>query len=518
MTPLLSCALPFAAALTGNPWLFAAVLALSHLLDRRDRGTARLLEGLGIGGRARFTIRQSAALLLLPLPAGLVFLALTWGSVLLLALRTKEDELHAVVRRTRNVPLSGPAVPRPSRRLPSPRPVETAAGIGVAFLPWAAVPALAVVLAMLAPVTLGVLRARHLGDRHRWRERVQEWAGSYRPEVVLYFPGGPDAVYQANMWLETVAALDRRSLVILRDPRAVAALAPTGLPVLCLEKVGEAMGLELPSVRVALYPANSGLNSHLLRLPHCGHVFVGHGDSDKTPSFNPFTRVYDEVWVAGPAGRERYRRADVGVRDEAIVEIGRPQIEAIRRGPSGNERFTVLYAPTWEGWTADADECSVGPLGTGIVEDLLAAGVRVLYRPHPLTGRRSPAVAAAHRGLLARLEVADGPLHEAFARTDLLVCDVSSVISDYLACGRPYAVTNPRGLAEADFHARCPSASAGHLLDGDGTAAALAEVMGPDPLAERRRELRLHLLGPDEPSPLTRFRDAVDMIAKRAET
>jgi hypothetical protein len=31
------------------------------------------------------------------------------------------------------------------------------------------------------------------------------------------------------------------------------------------------------------------------------HVFIGHGDSDKQASFNPFSRVYDEVWVAGAA-------------------------------------------------------------------------------------------------------------------------------------------------------------------------------------------------------------------------
>ncbi|WP_460370113.1 CDP-glycerol glycerophosphotransferase family protein, partial [Actinocorallia lasiicapitis] len=372
--------------------------------------------------------------------------------------------------------------------------------------------------AMLAAAAAGVVRARHLGDRERLRVQIQRWADAYRPDVVLYYPGPAHSVYQADMWLETVAALDRRPLVVLRDPAAAEALAATALPVVCLAKAAELMALELPDARVALYPANSGQNSHLLRLPTCGHVFIGHGDSDKTPSFNPFSRVYDEVWVAGPAGRERYRRAGVGVRDEAIVEVGRPQIEPIRRGPTGNDRFTVLYAPTWEGWTADADETSAGPLGLAVVRALLAAGVRVLYRPHPMLGRRSQAVAAAHRELSALLERRDGPVHDAFNGADLLVSDVSSIISDYLASGRPYAVTNPRGLPEAEFLDRCPTASAGYLLDGANTTAVLAAATGPDPLADDRRRLRARLLGPDEPAPLTRFRDAVDMLAKRAES
>ncbi|WP_460367529.1 hypothetical protein, partial [Actinocorallia lasiicapitis] len=127
MILLLSCVLPYAAALTGEPWLFAAVLPAAHFAARGRTGLGRLLGVAGFGRAGLFTVCQSAALLLLPLPAASVFLALTWASVLLLVLRAKEDELHAVTGLTRNVPMAGLRVPRRSRRLPSPRTVELAA-------------------------------------------------------------------------------------------------------------------------------------------------------------------------------------------------------------------------------------------------------------------------------------------------------------------------------------------------------------------------------------------------------
>ena len=64
----------------------------------------------------------------------------------------------------------------------------------------------------------------------------------------------------------------------------------------------------------------------MLRRPETTSVFVGHGDSDKPDSSNPYARVYDEIWVAGAVGRTRYVDAGLGIRAEAVVEVGRPQL------------------------------------------------------------------------------------------------------------------------------------------------------------------------------------------------
>jgi len=164
------------------------------------------------------------------------------------------------------------------------------------------------------------LAARRMPSRQRVTSVVKDQIAAYAPEVAIYFSGGGTSTYQINMWLEVAAQLDQRVLIILRERAILKDLAPTSLPVLCVPGAVDLMDLDMPTVRVALYAANTGKNIHLLRLPGMAHVFIGHGDSDKVASINPFCKVYDEVWVAGPAGRQRYLTARTGVRAEDIVE------------------------------------------------------------------------------------------------------------------------------------------------------------------------------------------------------
>jgi hypothetical protein len=261
------------------------------------------------------------------------------------------------------------------------------------------------------------------------------------------------------------------------------------------------------------------------------HVFIGHGDSDKQASVNPFSKAYDEVWVAGEAGRERYARAQVGVRDENIREVGRPQLGPIALasadGPKQVRR--VLYAPTWEGWTNDPYHTSLVLLGPEVVRHLVAhnAEIVVTYKPHPLTGTRDPNATKAHDEIVATLEranrerpddkqhrivVAAKPtLYECFNDADLLISDISSVVADFVQSQKPYVVTNPADLDDEEFRLAYPTASASYLLGPD--AGAIDDVLdlidSEDPRAADRRRLKHHLLGADEPDAMTRFASAV---------
>src|SRR5699024_10879192 len=82
-----------------------------------------------------------------------------------------------------------------------------------------------------------------------------------------------------------------------------------------------------------------------------------------------------------------------------------------------------------------------------LVESLQRAGLRVIYRPHPLTGVRDPAYGEADarlRQLLAGEEnlISEGrDLMADFDLADLLICDVSAVANDWLATGRPLLLT-----------------------------------------------------------------------------
>jgi CDP-glycerol glycerophosphotransferase (TagB/SpsB family) len=107
-------------------------------------------------------------------------------------------------------------------------------------------------------------------------------------------------------------------------------------------------------------------------------------------------------------------------------------------------------------------------------------------------------------------------LYACFNQADLLVSDVSSVVSDFLASGKPYAVANTTGLSEAAFRAAFPTAGAATVLapDAVGVRELLDAVRqpGPDELAEARAELKRRLLGADEPSSQERFDMAVQAL------
>ncbi|MFE7663722.1 hypothetical protein [Streptomyces celluloflavus] len=447
---------------------------------------------------------------------------------------------------------------------------------------------------------------RAVGER-RALAWLDDWLAAYRPTTGMYFSGGSASAYQANMWLSTLAGLDGNPVIVLRERFMVQKIEATDIPVLCIPKVAHLMRLEHSTLKVLLHPANSGKTSQILRIPSVKHAFINHGESDKLSSCNPYAKAYDEVWVAGPAARERYQLADIGVEDKDVVEVGRPQlapVEPYEGAPLG--RFTtVLYAPTWEGWDGNPGNTSVILAGENLVRALLAdPAVRLLYKPHPMTGSVDPRAGAADARIQALIAAANsgrggalpGPraaaelarrtaeldrlttaafrksadelermrlqgtpepgraaavaaavtawehaywdsfpewehrvvttvrpgVFSCFNQADVLISDVSSVISDYLASGKPYAVANTSGMAEADFRANFPTVRAAAVLTpgADGVAALLDSVRHPerDTLAAERARLKEQLLGPSEPPSAVRFgRAALDLCAKADE-
>jgi hypothetical protein len=549
-------------ASAGSPGWFLGAAALCYAAElavlRLMPDAARALRWGQLSVGARVLVRQAAFVLLLVqagdvgdptiMLAALGFLLLDWVRAVALAGAVAVRRVNKLPYASRNLGQGEPAPPdeEPAWRSRLVGLLESHAdvlplllgtiGLLVDFPPLLAAGLLAVGAAALVAHTAQsaqLRRMRALLNGDRVGRDVQRRVNRYKPEVVLYFTGPATTVYQANMWLDTLERLDRKAMVLVRAPEVVAALAPTRLPVLCVTKAEDMMNFDLATVKVALYPGNTGKNLHLLREEHIKHVFVGHGDSDKGPSSNPVSKVFDEVWVAGPGGRDRYRNSDAGVRDEAIVEVGRPQLGEITTEPSGGPVPTVLYAPTWEGWDNEHGYSSLLGMGEKIVRTLLEQGprLRVIYRPHPYTGRRLAKAGAVHDRLVAMIEDAnrgggahqvvtgaDASLYECFNRSDMLVTDISSVISDYIPSLKPYVVTNPEGMDEQVFRAEFPSASAAYLL---GPACgelpdilAVAATPGEDPLAGERRRLRDYLLGPERPDAMTRFAAAVDALAE----
>ena len=354
------------------------------------------------------------------------------------------------------------------------------------------------------------------------------------PSVAVYFSGGRDTAYQLNVWLETLARLRQPTVLLLREAHHLGELLPHDIPTVVLPRAQDVELFTPESVLVALYPTTVIKNNHMVRLPDVRHVFINHGDGDKSVTYSPLHRVFDEIWVAGQAACDRYLTRGEGVRAEQLVQVGRPQLAHIaradpnRRPASGP--FTVLYAPTWEGNFDGVDYSSVAGMGERIVAGLLAhePRVRVLFKAHPATGSRLARARAARQRIEAMLRDAPGghavvaaqpgALYEAFNDADLLLADISSVVADFLVSRKPYLVTNPTGADLAEFHQSYPSARAAGVLGPDVAEldALLADAMGPDTARAARERLATYFLGEPVADPIGRFAAEVDRARARA--
>ena len=388
------------------------------------------------------------------------------------------------------------------------------------------------VLALAAGIPLAArVRALPARSRDDIVAAVRAAVVDLAPRVVICFGGPPSSTHALNVSVPVLERLDVPVLALVRQRVHLDQLDSTRLPAAWLPPPGDVEALAVPSVALAMYPTNITQNNHLIRVPGITDVFVGHGDSDKGGSFTPLSRIYDEVWVAGPAGRDRYRLADVGVRDEQVREVGRPQLAEITRAADGRPAtpglFTVLYAPTWEGFYAEYSYSSLQVMGERLVRGLLALdGVRVLVKPHPASGSVDPAFATAARAVTDLVRRAGGPhqvvsgvtgLYEAFNEADMLVTDVSSVVTDFLASHKPYVMTNPHALPEADYRREFPSSGGAALWTPDlGTLADdVADARGADVRRADRERVAAYLLGADEGDPVDRFAAAVTELVGR---
>jgi hypothetical protein len=233
-------------------------------------------------------------------------------------------------------------------------------------------------------------------------------------------------------------------------------LATSSLPVAFARASGELETLvERHRVVAVLYANQVEQNFRMLRFAEPVHIQIGHGESDKGGSVSNQHKAYDCTFIGGPAGRERLARGLYGFDADARVrEVGRPQLDhEVAGAPDWAEdgRRRVLYAPTWEGDRASIRYGSLVTHGETIIAALRAdPSVRIIYRPHPRTGRASATHGAVDTRIRAALAadgdrhlVDTGPYGWQWRFADHCVTDVSAVAYDWLATGKPLVITEP---------------------------------------------------------------------------
>lgn len=286
--------------------------------------------------------------------------------------------------------------------------------------------------------------------------------GHYR--VAVYFADGAVNMYQMRQWYRPLAELAKHWPVVVLSRSATGAeklIEEDGPPVAFVPTVRNLEKfLAKQDIRVVLYVNQNTRNFQMFRYGRRWHVFINHGESDKMYMTTNQYKAYDYALIAGQAARDRLSRTlwDYDL-DRRAIEIGRPQADHY----SGTLPYTpdarrvVLYAPTWEGDRPSAHYGSIASHGERLMRALLASDRhRVIYRPHPRSGVVDDEYGAAHRRILAAIEAAnaadpaaqhvydDGPdLGWQLAAADVAIVDISAMVYDRLASGKPLLITRP---------------------------------------------------------------------------
>ncbi len=333
---------------------------------------------------------------------------------------------------------------------------------------------------------------------------------AYKPRFLVHWDGSSESVYQLEAWLPYLEKLDLPFLVILRNPESFERVLQVvnGDPIVVAQTPLEMEQFLVPSATTVFYANNADCNNQILRFEGFKHVQLGHGDSDKSSSATRTFRLFDRVYVSGQAGIDRFNASGIELDESTIVSVGRPQVSGITQAkqPIGSIAApTLLYAPTWWGDFADTSHSSL-PFAEGLIDLLLNREVTLIFRPHPFTLRHAETATAAARireRLRSHSEKTGTPhifgekaerklsLTECFNQSDVMIADVSAVVTDYLYSGKPLGLF-------------VPTATAGnaHLDDGqylftehaEAWSTQLDKLLITDPLREQREEVRKYRL------------------------
>ncbi len=356
--------------------------------------------------------------------------------------------------------------------------------------------------------------------------------------IAVYFADTRVNLYQIRQWYAPLAKLAERwpVAIIARSPGTMLTLLDESpVPAVYLRRVVDLeQFVHEQDIKIVFYVNQNSKNFQMFRYGRMWHVFVNHGESDKMYMTTNQFKAYDYAFVAGQAALDRLSKKlwDFDV-DKKAMAIGRPQADHFAGTVPYplDDRVVVLYAPTWEGDRAAAAYGSIASHGESIARQVLASDRhRFVYRPHPRSGVVNPEYRAANRRIIDAIAVAnaqnpdahhvfdDGPdLGWQIAAADVAITDISAMIYDRLATGRPVVVTRPASAgAEVDeggFLGACDWLTA----DGASDVITVVDRALTNPEAQARLSFWAHNhFGDTAPGAATeRFHAAVETLVER---
>lgn len=217
--------------------------------------------------------------------------------------------------------------------------------------------------------------------------------------------------------------------------------------------VEEAIKL-LPDAVNVFYPSSTGNNIHLVRFNHLNHIFIGHGDSDKQSSAHKALRLYDEIWTAGQAHIDRFKKSNFNTQHIKFLKVGRPTLQKVINNCNQSKLLSnnILYLPTWEGVIEETNYSSTHISGQIIREVSKLISSKITVKFHPFTGNRNKDLLHISKNM-KNIGIEESLPIELLTETceigrvipfnNIFICDISGVVTECLAANCPIFVYIP---------------------------------------------------------------------------
>ena len=159
--------------------------------------------------------------------------------------------------------------------------------------------------------------------------KIKDSGSLYYSKIAIHTGEGAAAKEHLKLWIPILKKMEYEFCIITRTLTAfnqcitnysnlniIYAKSPQDI-----EKI-----LENLNLKVIFYLSNTGNNLHICRFNKYKHIFLGHGDSNKTASAHNGFKLYDEVWVSGQAHIDRFKNNNINMEGTKIKIIGQPQL------------------------------------------------------------------------------------------------------------------------------------------------------------------------------------------------
>jgi len=384
--------------------------------------------------------------------------------------------------------------------------------------------------------------ARSRTNRRALEQRVGDEAqpAPGTVQIAVYFADTRVNLYQIRQWYAPLAELAETYpvVIITRSPGAsLTLLDESPVPIVYRRRITDLEEfVEEQDLRIVFYVNQNQKNFQMFRYGRMWHVFINHGESDKMYMTTNQFKAYDYALVAGEAALDRLGRKlwDFDLAKKAIP-IGRPQADHFAAElPAGGLPYTpdgrtvVLYAPTWEGDRPAAAYGSIASHGIALTDAVLASPKhRLIYRPHPRSGVIDPLYREANARIIAAIAAANqrdpGAQHVfddgsemgwQLSAADVAITDISAMIYDRLATGKPIIVARPASPdAEVDEEGFLGSAAWLYADRAGDVLALVDQVLNDDEARAVLDHWAERHFGDTTPGAATkRFHDAVEKL------